>query len=370
MTQAGWYPDPAGQPQTYRYWDGSAWSPETTGDPYAPPPAPPGPPVPPATPPQGPPATPPPTVVVGGGTPYAPAPASGYGAVPPPSAGPPQPFGGYPPGPPAGGSRGSGVTILLVVAAVLVLIGLSVGGFFGYRALADDDDTGTAADDPSSATDGPTGATTSPAPTGTTAPTDATSATGGTTTTDQQCHGGLPTPTVVPRRNAARVSGGGLSMPIPDGYRPEPRIATAFTWADSFTPLYRVIEENADAQTSWYSIFGVGGLRRANGFDDPAQAAQVVMTCMIASPDQYSDVSGRQDLSSGEITVDGNDAYQLTTEIRVDNPDLSVEGDVAQVVVVDLGDPDMYGLYIAQVPIGDQDLIDLQESVVDQIRVD
>ena len=26
MTQAGWYPDPAGQPQTYRYWDGTSWT--------------------------------------------------------------------------------------------------------------------------------------------------------------------------------------------------------------------------------------------------------------------------------------------------------------------------------------------------------
>ena len=26
MTNAGWYPDPAGAPDTYRYWDGQAWT--------------------------------------------------------------------------------------------------------------------------------------------------------------------------------------------------------------------------------------------------------------------------------------------------------------------------------------------------------
>ncbi|WP_181410643.1 DUF2510 domain-containing protein [Nocardioides humi] len=33
MTNAGWYPDPAGAPDTYRYWDGQAWSQMTTTQP-------------------------------------------------------------------------------------------------------------------------------------------------------------------------------------------------------------------------------------------------------------------------------------------------------------------------------------------------
>lgn len=35
MTGApGWYPDPGGQPDRYRYWNGTSWSAETTGDPH------------------------------------------------------------------------------------------------------------------------------------------------------------------------------------------------------------------------------------------------------------------------------------------------------------------------------------------------
>ena len=37
---SGWYPDPGGEPDRYRYWDGTAWSNETTPDPSQPPPAP------------------------------------------------------------------------------------------------------------------------------------------------------------------------------------------------------------------------------------------------------------------------------------------------------------------------------------------
>jgi cytoskeletal protein RodZ len=382
VTQAGWYPDPAGQPQTYRYWDGSAWSQETTSDPYAPAPfssAPPPPPPPPPSrpaPPAGPPSPPsaPPATVVVGGAPAAPygQPGGGYGAVPPGSGQPPG-FGGFPPVPPSGGSSRSGLTILLVIVAVLALVGLSVGGFFGYRALTDDDDSGTEASDRSSATDETSGPTET-SPTEQTSPTDATtpteSTTSGTTTTDQQCHGGVPTPTVTPRRNADQVKGGTLSIPVPDGYQPELRISPAFAWADSFTPVYRTIEESSTSDSQWLSVFGVGGLRKSNGFEDPAQAAEVVMACMVASPDQYTNVTGREDLSSGEITIDGTAAYQLTSEIRVDNPELEAEGDIAQVIVVDMGDPEMFGLYISQATIGDPASTSLQEQMVDRILVD
>ena len=37
--QAGWYPDPGGVANLYRYWDGQAWSAATSPNPQAPPPA-------------------------------------------------------------------------------------------------------------------------------------------------------------------------------------------------------------------------------------------------------------------------------------------------------------------------------------------
>jgi hypothetical protein len=38
MPATGWYPDPDGTPDRYRYWDGTAWSAATTNDPRQPPP--------------------------------------------------------------------------------------------------------------------------------------------------------------------------------------------------------------------------------------------------------------------------------------------------------------------------------------------
>lgn len=307
-----------------------------------------------------------------------PPPPFGYGQQPP--------FGGgFPPAPPTGGSGGSGSPggsapkILLVVAAVLALMGLSVGGFFGFRALAGDDDDTDASDDTSlsesisSPTD--TTAPTETTPTETTAPTETTetngpteTATGGTTTTEQQCRGGSPTPSAPPAPDADEVKGGPLTIPVPRGYVPDDRYSAAFSWADDFIPLQKVIEQGENQ--GWVAVHGVGALNRANGFDDPAQAAEVVMTCMAASTELYSFFSGRTDLDSGAITVDGNDAFQITAELRVDDPELSVEGDVARVIVVDMGDPATFGLYISVAPIGDQKLIDQQEAFVSRIDVD
>ncbi len=178
----------------------------------------------------------------------------------------------------------------------------------------------------------------------------------------------MPTPSVEPRPDAETISGGALTIPVPRGYTADTTYAADFTWADDFTPLQKVIEEGQNL--GWVSIYGVGGLRKANGFDDPAQAAEVVMTCMSQSTNLYRSFTGREDLSSGELSVDGNEAYQITAELRVDDPDLSVEGDVAQVIVVDMGNPEMFGLYITVVPIGDEKLVRQQEAMVDQITVD
>lgn len=39
MQSPGWYPDPSGQPRTFRFWDGAAWTPVTTQNPHTPAPA-------------------------------------------------------------------------------------------------------------------------------------------------------------------------------------------------------------------------------------------------------------------------------------------------------------------------------------------
>ncbi len=55
--------------------------------------------------------------------------------------------------------------------------------------------------------------------------------------------------------------------------------------------------------------------------------------------------------------------------MRVDDPEVSVNGDIATVIVVDTGAPGTYGLFVSVVPIGAPMLIGQQEQVAGSIRV-
>jgi hypothetical protein len=416
VANPGWYPDPSGLAGSYRYWDGQGWSDQTSSTPDAPPPGAGGPPpanpfdtptiipgVTPPTPPrstQPPPSTPPsappaaPTQVGGQFQPYGQVPpGSPYGQAvgqPPgqpswqqpgsPYAGPiAGPIGG-PTGGPAPGSSGGGSTgraVGLVLAAVVAVLALGVATFFVVRAVTDDDTQPTTAptatdstsdpgsDDPTS--DDPT----SDAPTEPTEPTETTLDPGpeppdpftdpGEPTT-LQCEGGVPSQGVTGIRGG-RVTGGGLSLPEESGYDAGDQ-ATAFTFADGVTAPARLIEDG------WIASYALGGLPKDNGFDDLGEAAGAVLECMTGSRTFYRRLSGASLLSSRSITVDGAPAWAMDAEVRIRDPRLSVEGDRAKVVVVDTGDPELFGLYVSVVPIGDQQLIARQTAQEQALRLD
>jgi hypothetical protein len=338
VTNAGWYPDPAGAPDTYRYWDGQAWSQMTTTQPSG------------GARPAETPATPPPAAP------------TQYGAVPtpPPPPGPPAPpayGGGYPqqwsPTPAPGGSGGGGKTVVIVIAAVVALLLLGVGGFFGIRALTGDDDNGDRkADDSSSQkSEGSEGSE----------PTDGSSST--VKPTGIQCTGGTPAPSTDPDPAAAELTGGGLSIPHDPGYELATGDQVSFGFANAFVLQYTNVEEN------WISLTGVGALPRANGFDDVASAAEVIMQCLTSSDSIYRGFTGRTDKVNEETTVDGKPAYRISAEVRVTDSEVTVEGDLTDVIVVDTGDPASYGVYIGMAALGHDDLISANEAVIDQIKV-
>ncbi|WP_435771292.1 DUF2510 domain-containing protein [Nocardioides sp. SYSU DS0651] len=384
MTNAGWYPDPAGAPNTYRYWDGQSWSQMTTNNPSG---AAPGGPVqggpgqggPGQSAPgqggqqPGPPEQHPgqqPTQHVGqqpGQPQPTQQPGQPYGAAPPPYPGAPQgPGGPAGPGAPGGYGQpgwgqppakggGAGKAIAIAVAAVLVLVLIGVGGFFGFRALSDDDDPARGGDDPTTATDdGPesgSGGTEGPSSSGTVAPTGI------------QCTGGDPKPEEDPGETPRRISGGGLTIPRLGGYTVDLRVSEALTFADDIVVQYSFVSDQ------WVSEYAVGALPKDSGFEDPAQAAEIVMQCLTMNDQVYRGFDTRTDVKNEAITVDGRPAHLITSEIRVDDPDVSLEGDVTSVVVVDTGDPETFGVYLGVVPIGDTNLIAQQERVIDRIRV-
>ncbi|MBM0125698.1 hypothetical protein [Pimelobacter simplex] len=237
-----------------------------------------------------------------------------------------------------------------MIAAVVALVLLGVGGFFGVRALTGDDEDRRADDDSSQGEEsdepGPTaGSSSTVKPSGI------------------QCTGGDPAPTEDLDPTAAQLSGGGLTIPRNPAYQLATGDQVSFAFANAFVLQYTEVEEN------WISLTGVGALPRANGFDDPATAAEVVMQCLTGSENVYSGFTGRVDKVNEETTVDGKPAHRITAEVRVDTPEVQAEGDLTDVIVVDTGDPASYGIYIGMAALGHDDLIGTNEAVLDQIKV-
>lgn len=261
---------------------------------------------------------------------------------------------------PGGGTGGTGggstgKTVGIVVAAVLVLALLGVGGFFGIRALSGDDDGDGGdkkADDPTSqATDGPTDG-----------PTDETSST--VRPSGIQCTGGKPEPTTAPDPKATTLTGGGLTIPKLDGYTTDVRQSPAHTYADGFISQYVEV-----VPQKWIGLYGVGAIPRANGFEGIDTTAEIIMQCLTTNDQIYKGFKDRKDLKNEEITVDGKPAHRITSELRVDDSTLPIEGDVTTVIIVDTGDPASYGVFVGVAPIGDTARIAQEEQVIGEISV-
>lgn len=369
MASPGWYPDPAGQPGAFRFWDGGAWSAELSDTPYAP--APGQAPAPPPPPP-GPPAD------AFGYQSYAGAPTqSDWGPTPGAPSQPQQ----FPPAPPAASSSGRGWVVALV--ALVAAIALGVATFFVVEALTDD---GSSTSDSSAS--GPDERATDPAPTSppTDQPSDQPSADPSAGTSDGasdgpseppetvdpaglQCTGGLPTQGATGVQGRF-VTGGGLRMPRAKGFttRADGDRGGVFVFADGVTAPSKVIEQVGS--TGWVALYALGGLPRANGFDSPQQAAETVLGCMTSSKAFYRGYTGTDVLDAGATTVGGADAWEITADVNIDDPELTVTGDVAKVIVVDTGDPDLYGLFVSVVPIGDDELIAQQTDQAAKLRLE
>lgn len=215
----GWYPDPAGTANRFRYWDGRAWSHDTTGNPADPPPG---------------------------------------GSLPAPGSGP------------SPRRRRLGPVIVAIVAVlVLTLTGvLVVRSLFSDRWSVDDDPAPTSTvsgwDDSS-----PTKAITpTPSPTPSPqAPTEEVPV--------QPCPEGRPTARQ-DHPSDGRVHGGGLSFPAVSGWRTSDGVA--FSWAYDVGEQIKLVES-----PNWYANLAVGALFIGDGFDEPRRSAELSMQCVITS---------------------------------------------------------------------------------------
>lgn len=314
MTLSGWYPDPAGAPGRFRYWDGNRWSAETTDDPNS----------------------------------------------PPPFTGP-LPNGSQRPG---RGRTGRVIAVLAVLVVIIVVGVLAIRAFSNHgAALADPnppESTVSGWDDSSPLPTATPTPSPSPSPTRSRKPTPTASGSSAPKT-QVSCATGEPAARD-PHPNDGRIHGGRLSFQ-PPGWEEDAGYAQQMTWAHDVDG----VEE--ETEPMWAAMMAAGALHAEDGFRTPEQAADGMMQC-IASSAYYSSFSGRKDVFSKAVTVDGHPGWALRSEIRVDEPELSVPGDTVEVIVINTGTPGQLSFFAGFVPIGDQSRTQLLDRAITSLRTE
>lgn len=289
MADPGWYPDPSGQPDQVRYFDGSGWTNDVR-------------------------------------------PLPGQGGSPGTS--------------PGGGGR----TGLLVGIAAVVLVSLLLWWFLrpaGGGSFPEDtnssEPTITAWDETSTPSSNP--------PTPTNEPTDTGGAPAACPDDTQDRAPGQP--------RDGYYTGGGLGYPEIPGW------ANSQGWGLDWASNRAGQRDNVT--TSWVSIAVVGEIDR-DVFPTPQSATNQLMQCQ-ASSYYYNNFSGRRDLLSEAITIDGKFGWKLVSEVTVsDRPD-GIAGDVITIIVLDVGRPGKLAVFCGEAPIGDAERNQVINTAVDGLRV-
>lgn len=259
---------------------------------------------------------------------------------------PPLPGGRPQPSPPRRHRPGAAIGI---AALVLVIVVVSAVLIIRHR-----DATGLTDPDPPSST--MTGwDDSSPVPTEPASPSPSGSASG-----RQTCPEGDPARTALHPEDD-RVHGGRLSMPAVDGYSdPEPEYR--LSW------MYDTNGMQQTTEPGWVSIFAVGEVPRTDGFDSLRSAARASMQCAVDTS-WYLHFTGSRNIRDEATTVDGHRAWVLSTEVRVDDPNIEAAGDQLTFVVVDDGRSEAYSVWCGMVPLGDQERLRIDDSVLADLQV-
>ncbi|MGI8457808.1 MAG: DUF2510 domain-containing protein [Propionibacteriaceae bacterium] len=332
---AGWYPDPGGQPKTFRYWDGKVWSAATTQNPNTPPPT---------------------QSLVGTGAGQTPPPGPAFGH---------QGYQGYQQGYGQGqvpqgygqtyGSQGLGGQGAAYagyqqptkprsakgwwIGAIAVVVVLVVVVVIAVRALASGN--------------GPLSGT-NPAGPG----------------SENPCPTVNATASPEPHPNDGRVHGGPISYPelgFPWG---------APTGQDSRLPFGSDVHKQEvlvqgnynSAGDSWVASVLVGRLQAGDGFFTPHQGSQIVVKCILGA--FYGNAEVNSDVTIDQkATIDGHDAWVVESQLSFDIQGLQTKGELLIVAIV-AADQTSSGIYYASIPDTTPELVAPARNALRQLRVD
>jgi Protein of unknown function (DUF2510) len=307
MAVAGWYPDPAGVPGRYRYWDGSSWSTVTSADPRRPAPA---------------------ESRASGSTPSEPSDREPTDRPPP------------------WRRRALMLGVLAVAVSTVVAVAILIGNF---RTLVDNPLPGGAASPSELASPARTPtATQTPSPTLSPVPL-------------VRCPMGDPSQRARHPIDG-RVYGGNLSFEAQPTFEPaalEPRFSFAYDVLQQTLPVSQ--------KPAWIAQLAVGQLRASDGFvHDARNTVESLAQCVVTGRMYGPYVPTRGDIRSESLSIDGRRGWLIESEITVDQRDLALLGD--HVIFVVVRDGKDWGFFFGAVPIGNAQLDAVLAATVRELR--
>lgn len=141
-----------------------------------------------------------------------------------------------------------------------------------------------------------------------------------------------------------RMTSGGLSFEARGNWRSRPAY---MPW------IHEHNGQSREITSSWQSNLSVGVIRKDEGFTAPRQAAESIMECMSSSS-LFQGFNGREDLLNEAFELDGKQGWRITANVRVDNQG-DIEGDVVDIIVLDLGDAETFSIFISCATIGHEE---------------
>lgn len=253
------------------------------------------------------------------------------------------------PGAPPQGNR-SGMVVAVVALVVLLIVGVviwratSSGGAAGPFGGGQDTNTST-----------PTVSAWDETSTASPTPSDDPTNTGGTM---------VDCPTDVSDRGIGIVDGrlvsGNISAPALGGKWDTGRIM--------IQGLSDPVSQTKTITYSWFSLNAVGAASKALGFTSVRFTAQALTDC-FATSGYYPGFTGRKTIISDPVTIDGAQAYRIRTEVYVDGQGANIPGDVMDVIAIDTGNADTFGVYVASATIGDAETQAEVDSAIRDLRV-
>ena len=328
---AGWYPDPGGGANLFRYWDGRAWSAATTYNPQSPPPS----------------------IGLVDGPPAAPGhPGASVQPLPPYGQGGQGTQGGqYAQGaqgrqPGAAGTAYAGYQAATqkhrspvgwwIAAAALVVV-IIVVAVIAVRAISGGDTV--------------LGGPASGQPSGTTCPKP-----------DENA-----VPSQAPAPNDGRVHGGPVSYPRLGSPWSAPQTDYRVPFGTDVNSQLVDVEPNYQPNSNWVASILVGELQAGDGFFTPEQGSQIVVRCILGEFYGDNEVTSNVTVNKG-TRIDGKEAWLVESKLTFDIEGLETKGELLIVAIVATGST--AGLYYASIPDTRPELVKPARDALAALKVD